>query len=72
MAAASWCSGAGSGVISCVGATSEALSGSDPRLRWREMDSPGSRPLPSHSMGVSISVEGLEKPEGRTGAGGSA
>ena len=38
------------------------------RLRCFESDSPGSRPLPSHSMGDSISVAGLKVLAGRAGA----
>ena len=37
-------------------------------MRCCESDSPGSRPLPSHSSGASISVDGLNVPAGRAGA----
>ncbi len=46
-------------------AVSASASGSAWRVRCFEIDSPGSRPLPSHSSGASISVEGLEKLAGR-------
>ena len=57
-------SGAARGLVAGFGCAlvlrTSALSGSGSRVRCREMDSPGSRPLPSHSMGASISVEGLK------------
>ena len=40
----------------------------DFRSRCREIDSPGRRPLPSHSRGDSMSVEGLYVGTGRAGA----
>ena len=46
----------------------DSASGSGWRERCRESDSPGKRPLPSHSMGASISVEGLNVETGRAGA----
>ena len=43
-----------------IGSAWTAGSASGWRLRCREIDSPGSKPLPSHAMGASISVDGLE------------
>ncbi len=54
------------------GSASTSTTGSSWRLRCLEIDSPGSMPLPSHSMGDSTSVEGLKVLAGRTGVTGAA
>src|ERR1700678_3190397 len=51
------------------GSASTSASGSAGRVRCRESDSPGSRPLPSQARGASMSDAGLEVDEGRAGAG---